>query len=95
MITTVNLFRKGRIAEGKVASALRDKGYFTRRSAGSRGYADVYARKGDTKLYIQVKSGSASPSSSEIRGLRRLARERGGIAMVMHRDKGKTRSRFV
>lgn len=91
----VNLYRKGRIAEGKVAKSLKKKGYHVRKSKGSRGPADVYASKGGTKLYIQVKSGSAYPSSEEIKKLRKLAKDRGGTPMVMRRKKGKTISRFV
>ncbi len=91
----VNLYRRGRIAEKKVVNLLKDDGYYNiRRSAGSRGPADIYARKGENKYYIQVKTGSARASSDEIRGLRALARDRGGVAEVIHYDKGKKKHRF-
>jgi Holliday junction resolvase len=90
-----NLYRKGRIAEGKIAERLRNKGYYVRQSGGSRGPADLVATKGQTKLYVQVKSGSASLDSTGRRRLRSLARRRGGTAMLMHYDEGKIKSRFV
>jgi len=91
----VNLYRRGRIAEKKVANLLKDEGYINiRRSAGSRGPADLYARKGDNKYYIQVKTGSAKASPREIRRLRGLARERGGTAVVAHYKRGKKKLRF-
>ena len=52
-----NLYRSGRIAEGKVANRLRGKGYFVRRSKGSRGPADLKAYRGNTlwKDKISIK----------------------------------------
>jgi len=92
----VNRYRKGRIAEKKVMNYLKKKGYTNiRRSKGSRGPADIYARKGNTKYYIQVKSGTAKMSSKERRRLRRLAIKRKGVAVVIHRtEKGKYKWRF-
>lgn len=56
----VNRYRFGRIAERKVANDLKEKGFTNiRRSAGSRGPADIYARKGDNRYYVQVKSNTA------------------------------------
>lgn len=54
-----------------------------RQSKGSRGPYDLYAMKGGRKLLIQVKSGSASVSHPEARGLRAKARKAGGRALVM------------
>jgi len=94
----VNLYRRGWIAEKKTANYLEEKGFTgIRRSAGSRGAADIYARgpEGD-KFYIQVKSYSARPTNEEIRRLRAVARERYGVAAVIHRDeKGRHRWKFL
>jgi Holliday junction resolvase len=91
----VNLYRRGRIAEGKVASDLRSKGFRNiRQSAGSRGPADIYAYKGGQKYYVQVKSGTARINSQGINRLRRLARDRGGTAVVINRQNAKNKWRF-
>jgi len=91
-----NRYRSGRIHEGKVASRLKELGFTNvRKSAGSRGPADIYARSpAGVKSYIQVKSGSASVSSREVRDLRSLARQRGGMAVTAERRNGKTQFRF-
>ena len=93
----VNLYRKGRIAEKKIVNHLAKKGFTNiRRSASSRGYADIYARgPGGAKFYIQAKSGSARPSREEIRGLRALAKKRRGVAVVIHKDRQKYRWKFL
>jgi len=91
----VNLYRKGRIAEGKIVTDLRSKGFRNvRKSAGSRGPADIYARKGSQKYYIQVKSGTARVGSQGITRLRRLAKSRGGAAVVINRQNAKNKWRF-
>ena len=91
----VNLYRRGRIAERKVANLLENEGYYNiRRSRGSRGPADLYARKGENKYYIQVKTGSARASSEEIQRLRDLAKRRGGTAVVINYNKGKKKVRY-
>lgn len=91
----VDRYRRGRIAEKKVANLLRDDGYYNiRRSAGSRGPADLYARKGENKYYIQVKTGSARASSGEIRRLQALAKKRGGTAVVVRYNKGRKKHKF-
>jgi Holliday junction resolvase len=93
-----NKYRMGRIGEKKVANYLQEKGFTNiRRSAGSRGPWDIYARgpEGD-KFYIQVKIRSARPTRNEIRRLRALAKERHGVAAVIHRDaEGKHQWRFL
>lgn len=91
----VNLYRRGRIAERKVVNDLNEKGFENiRRSAGSRGAADIYAVRDGVKHYFQVKSGSARISSDEIARLRELAQQRRGKAIVIHRKDGKNKWRF-
>lgn len=91
----VNLYRRGRIAEKKVSNLLKDEGYGNiRRSKGSRGPADLYARKGENKYYFQIKTGSARASPKEIRRLRALAEKRKGTAVVAHYSKGQKKLRF-
>lgn len=88
----------GRIGEKKIANYLREKGFTNiRRSAGSRGPADIYARgpAGD-KFYIQAKYRGGHLGRDEIRKLRALAKKRGGVAAAIHRDKrGRHRWRFL
>ncbi|HLH45201.1 MAG TPA: restriction endonuclease [bacterium] len=93
----VNLYKRGRIAEKKVVDYLKKKRFRNiRRSKGSRGPADIYARKGGRKFYIQVKYGQSKPSKKEIIRLRNLARKRRGAAALIHRTKeGKIRWRFL
>src|SRR2546426_1741579 len=92
-----NTYRSGRIHEGKVATILGDHGWTNvRRSKGSRGPADLYARSpAGTRAYIQVKSGTASVSRSEARALRSLARSRAGVAVTAERRDGKTKFGFI
>jgi Holliday junction resolvase len=91
----INRYRSGRIAERKIANDLESKGFGNiRRSAGSRGPADIYAQKDGRKYYVQVKSGSSRASSDEISKLRELAKERGGTAIVINRKAGVNRWRF-
>lgn len=91
----VNLYRRGRIAERKIVNDLRDKGFENiRRSAGSRGPADIYAVRDGRKYYVQVKSGSSNITADGISALRSLARRRGGTAVVIHRNNGRNRWRF-
>lgn len=91
----VNLYRRGRIAERKIVNDLADKGFENiRRSAGSRGPADIYAKRGDRKYYFQVKSNSARITPEGLRNLRNLAKERGGTAVVVSRENGKNKWRF-
>ena len=93
----MNRYRRGRIAEKKVANWLKDKGFTNiRRSKGSRGPADIYARSpSGVKTYVQVKAYSASLDSQGKRELRSLAKDRGGAAMDVHYDgPGKIKPRF-
>lgn len=92
----VNLYRRGRIAERKIVNDLWDKGFDNvRRSAGSRGPADIYATKDGRKYYFQVKSGAATANSEDINRLRELAQERHGTAVVIHRKDRKNRWSFL
>jgi Holliday junction resolvase-like predicted endonuclease len=85
-----NTYRKGRIAEKKVENWLSENGFTNiRRSKGSRGPADIYARSpSGVKSYIQVKSGTASMRSDEKKRLRSLARRRKGFAAEVHKGAG-------
>ena len=91
-----NNYRSGRIAEGKIASDLESKGFRNvRQSAGSRGPADIYAKKGDTKYYFQVKSKSARLDGQGRKELRSLAKERNGAAVYIHRSEGQNKWQFL
>jgi hypothetical protein len=87
----MNLYRKGRIAERKVMRWLQYHGHTNiRRSAGSRGPADIYSiSPSGTKTYTQVKSSSASLDSSGRKNLRHLAKERKGFAQYVHYENGR------
>jgi Holliday junction resolvase len=91
----VNTYRRGRIVEKKVSNSIKAQGFTNvRRSAGSRGPADIYAVKGDQKYYFQVKSGSARANRKDIARLQDHAKSRHGAAVVVHRAKGKNQWRF-
>ena len=91
-----NNYRSGRIAEGKVARDLQYKGFENvRMSAGSRGPADIYAKKNSVKYYVQVKSNSARLDSEGRRDLRALAKERSGVAVSVHREGRSNRWQFL
>ena len=91
-----NLYRRGRIAEGKVARDLKDKGFENvRMSAGSRGPADIYAKKDGVKYYVQVKSNSARLDSEGRRDLTQHAREHNGVAVHIHRSEGQNKWQFL
>ena len=90
------MYLRGRIAEGKVARDLADRGFENiRMSGGSRGPADIYARKDGVKYYVQVKSGSAHLDSEGRHDLRALAKDRGGVAVSIHRSEGQQRWQFL
>ena len=93
----VNMYRRGRIAEKKVANHLEELGWRNvRRSKGSRGPADIYARTpSGTKVYIQVKTRTARPTREELQRLRELAKKRGGAAVYIHYDRKKFRWRWL
>lgn len=94
--TMINRYRSGRIAEGTVARDLASKGFENiRQSAGSRGPADIYAKKDGVKYYVQVKSNSARLDSGGRRDLRALARERGGVAVAVHREECSNKWSFL
>jgi len=88
-------YSKGMTAERKVKRSLESKGWLVKQSKGSRGPYDLYAMRGGRKLLVQVKSGTASPSKSEIRKLRSAAKKKSVKGLVIRvRGKG-TRSKFV
>jgi Holliday junction resolvase-like predicted endonuclease len=82
----VNRYRRGRIAEKKVADWLKRFGFRNvRRSKGSKGPYDIYAvSPSGVKTYVQVKSHSARLSRKERRKLREVAKERRGFAAYVH-----------
>ncbi|MFZ3077172.1 MAG: restriction endonuclease [Candidatus Aenigmatarchaeota archaeon] len=91
----VNTYLRGRIAEKKIVNDLREKGFENiRRSAGSRGPADVYACKDGRKYYIQVKSSAARITNEEVTKLRCLAQQRDGTAVAIHKDGNKKKWKF-
>lgn len=69
--------------------------YNIRRTKGSRGPYDIYARSPEgIKTYIQVKSGTAKPTLDEIDRLRTVAYLRRGTAVTVERRNGKNKFRF-
>ena len=88
-------YSKGLSAERKIRQRLENRGYIVRQSKGSREPYDLYALKGGRKLLVQVKSGTASASRKEIRGLRKAAKSKGAKALVMHVKGRKTKSKIV
>ncbi len=82
----MNLYRKGRIAEKKVVNRLKERGFKNiSRTKGSRGPYDIRARTPrGSKVYIQVKSGTARITSKGINRLRQIARRKGGAAAYVH-----------
>jgi Holliday junction resolvase-like predicted endonuclease len=93
----VNLYRRGRIQEKKTMNWMRENGWTNlHRSAGSRGPADVYGRSpSGVKTYVQVKSGTARLSKKEYRDLRKMAKERDGAALYVHKDENGIKSRWL
>ncbi len=94
---TKNTYLKGRINEGRVAAELKRKGWKNvRKSKGSRGPADIYARTPNgTKAYIQVKSGSAKITKKEVKKLKKLAKKRRGVAVVIYKRSKKNPWKFL
>ena len=91
----VNLYRRGRIGEKKIVNYLKTLGFKNiRRSKGSRGPADIYAKKNRRKYYFQVKVNTSKPTRKEIRKLREMARKRGGVAVVIQKTGNKKRWKF-
>jgi len=82
----VNYYRKGRIAEKKVSGWLKSHGFTNvKRSKGSRGPYDLYARSpSGVKTYAQVKSGKSRLTKREREKLREIAKKRGGFAVYLH-----------
>jgi Holliday junction resolvase len=88
-------YSKGMRAERKVKQGLENKGWLVRQSKGSRGPYDLYAMRGGRKLLVQVKSGTASASRSEVRKLRSAARRKSAKGMVIRVRGKRTRSKII
>jgi Holliday junction resolvase len=91
-----NMYRRGRIAEARVANYLRERGFENvRRSAGSRTPADLYGVRDGRKHYIQVKYNTAKETPEERAALQRLAKQRGGNAAVIYKKPNGIRWKFL
>jgi Holliday junction resolvase len=88
-------YSKAMIAERKVKRGLESKGWLVRQSKGSRGPYDLYAMRGGRKLLVQVKSGTASASKSEVRKLRSAARRKSAKGILIRVIGKRIRSRFL
>jgi len=88
-------YSKGMRAERKVKRGLESKGWLVRQSKGSRGPYDLYAMRGGRKLLVQVKSGTASASRSEVRKLRSAARGKSAKGLVIRVRGKRTRSKII
>jgi Holliday junction resolvase len=88
-------FEYGCRKEKQVAARLRNEGYNTKLSPGSRGPSDIMARKGTKKWAIQVKaSRDSSPCSISGEGERRLkiqAQKLGATPVLACVNRGKVR----
>ncbi|KAF5049750.1 hypothetical protein DSECCO2_436560 [anaerobic digester metagenome] len=65
-------YSRGRKAENKAAKELRKQGYSVKVTKGSRGPADVIARKGNAARRIQVKSIESRTITSTAAARRRV-----------------------
>ena len=65
-------FQRGTTGERRAAKALRTQGYQVKISKGSRGPADVIARKGNTTRRIQVKNLTSRTLNSSAVAKRRV-----------------------
>ena len=76
--------RFGREAEYVVALYLKSLGWDIALSRGSRGPADIIAKRSNTYWFIQVKSSSGVPRirGYEIKRLKEIAASKGGLPVV-------------
>lgn len=81
----MNRYGKGAAFERAIAQALRSKGIWVVRSAGSKGPADLVAWCGGRKALIQCKAGGGI-SPLEVQALRAAARALGGTAWVVSKS---------
>ena len=92
-----NQTRTGKQGEQKVATALRKQGFKTKLSEGSRGPADVLAKKGQVKVAVQVKTSRGGrpkkPTTQEVQRLQRLAAVTGAVPAVARVRLPKTRAK--
>jgi Holliday junction resolvase len=88
-------YSKGMAVERKVKSKLESKGWFVRRTKGSRGPYDLYAMKRGKKLLVQVKSGSSSFSRAQKLRLRQEAKRKGAKALLIRYRRGRFYSKII
>lgn len=81
----MNRYRTGANFERALARALRSRGIWVIRSAGSKGPADLIAWYGERKALIQCKAGG-SVSPLEVQALRAAARALGGTGWVVSKS---------
>ena len=82
-------YRNGRAFEYRVIKYLEENGYWTIRSAGSKGEADVIAFKFGETLFVQVKGNDTPLSPGEWNALISLTRRLGGTPIHAFRSKRK------
>lgn len=81
-------YERGVRAESRVADALEGDGWLVKMSAGSRGAYDIEAFRSGERIFVQVKSGFAWPTKSQISTLAKRAARRGASAYVIHEHRG-------
>ena len=79
---------RGMRAEDRVANALEKKNWLVKRSPGSRGLHDIEAFRSGERLFGQVKSGGAWPSTDETVSLAKRAARKGASAAIFHEHRG-------
>ena len=80
---------RGMRAEERVAGALEEDNWLVKRSPGSRGLHDIEAFRSGERLFGQVKSGGAWPSTNETMSLAKRAARRGASAAIFHEHRGR------
>jgi len=80
--------QRGMRAENRVMNLLEDEGWLVKQSLGSRGLHDIEAFRHGDRIFVQVKSGFAWPTQTEISGLAKRAARKGATAYVFHEHRG-------
>ena len=82
--TSYSWSKFGREAEFVIAIYLKHRGWDIQLSKGSRGPADLIAKRNSTIWLIQVKSSTTLPKLKgyEVRGLKDMANISGGLAVI-------------
>jgi Holliday junction resolvase len=75
-------YTRGRSNEYRAIKALEKDGWFCSRSAGSHSPVDIFAGKNGITLLVQVKSGKARASASDLSTLQKWAHQYGARAEV-------------